>query len=90
MLACIEIARAKGRGPEIPPALRADYFAALGRIPELVARAATVNWDHWYCGAVLSALATSKGFASIAEAILEIDPETIDHMLRRKFGEEVA
>jgi hypothetical protein len=62
----------------------------LGRIPESVARAATVNWDHCHCGAVLSSLAASKGFASIAEAILELDPETSEDMLRRKFGEEDA
>ena len=88
MLACIEIARVKGRGPEIPPELQADYFAALGSVPGLVARAAAVTWDHWYCGAALSALAASKGSASIAEAILELDPETIEAMLRRKFGED--
>jgi hypothetical protein len=45
------------------------------------------NWDHWYCGAALSAIAASKGFASFAEAVLELDPDTIDDMLRRKFGE---
>src|SRR5438128_2334868 len=29
MIACIEIARANGRGPDIPPDLKEDYFAAL-------------------------------------------------------------
>ncbi len=90
MLACIEIARIKGHGPEIPAELQADYFAALGRVPELVARAAAADWDQWYCGAALSALAASKGFATIAEAVLELDPDTIEDMLRRKFGEDGA
>src|SRR5262249_39194511 len=40
MVAGIEIARSKGRGPAVPPDLQADYSAALARIPELVAEAA--------------------------------------------------
>jgi hypothetical protein len=35
MVSCIEIARAKGRGPAVPSDLRVDYIAALSRIPEL-------------------------------------------------------
>src|SRR5437660_4295435 len=47
MVACIEIARFKGRGPAIPADLQADYSAALARVPELVAGAARASWDHW-------------------------------------------
>jgi hypothetical protein len=87
MVACIEIARAKGRGPDVPPDLQADYSSALSRIPELVGAAARIGWDHWYCGAALAAVAASKGFAELAEAVLELDPDTIKDVLRRKFGE---
>jgi hypothetical protein len=87
MVACIEIARAKGRGPAVPPDLQADYSAALSRIPELVGAAARTSWDHWYCGAALAAVAAAKGFAAYAEAVLELDPETVQDVLRRKFGE---
>jgi hypothetical protein len=90
LLACIEIARAQGRGPEIPADLRPDYHEALRQIPALIARASVANWDHWYCEAALSALAAAKGFTSLAEAVLELDPETIQETLRRKFGEEPA
>jgi hypothetical protein len=90
MPACIEIARVNGHGPEIPAEVQADYFAALGRVPELVARAAAADWDRWCCAAALSALAASKGFATMAEAVLELDPDTIEDMLRRKFGEDSA
>jgi hypothetical protein len=62
MVACIEIARAKGRGPAVPPELQAEYSAALSRIPELVGISARTNWDHWYCGSALSAVAAAKGF----------------------------
>ena len=85
MLACIEIARANGRGPEIPADLREDYFGALRRVPALVAFASAVEWDYGYCGAALAALAASRGFTTLAEAILELDPETASDMLRRKF-----
>ncbi|HKI35483.1 MAG TPA: hypothetical protein VKA46_26745 [Gemmataceae bacterium] len=88
MVACIEVARSKGRGPAVPLDLQADYSAALARIPELVAGAARKNWDHWYCGAALAAVAAAKGFGQLAEAVLELDPDTVKDVLRRKFGEE--
>jgi hypothetical protein len=88
MVACIEIARSKGRGPAMPAHLQAEYSAALARIPQLIARAARANWDHWFCGAALAALAAAKGFCEFAEAILELDPDTVADVLRRKFGEK--
>jgi hypothetical protein len=90
MVACIEIARSKGRGPSVPPDLQTDYTDALARIPELVARAARSSWDHWYCGAALAAVAAAKGFGLLAEAVLELDPSTVKDVLRRKFGESLA
>ena len=53
-----------------------------------MARAARANWDHWFCGAALAALAAAKGFCEFAEAILELDPDTVADVLRRKFGEK--
>lgn len=88
MVACIEIARSQGRGPLVPPDLQADYSVALSRIPELVARAGRVKWDHWYCGAALAAVAAAKGFCKLAAAVLELDPDTVKELLRRKFGDE--
>jgi hypothetical protein len=88
LVACIEIARCQGRGPQVPQDLETAYVAALARVPELVAEAARVRWDHWYCGAALAAIAASKGHWRLAVAVLELDPETIDVMLRHKFGEE--
>ena len=88
MVACVEIAHCKGRGPTVPPDLEADYRAALDQVPELVAGAARANWDHWYCGAALAAVAAAKGFARLAEAVLELDPDTVEDVMRRKFGEE--
>jgi hypothetical protein len=86
MIACIEIARATGRGPEVPANLRPSYDAALHEIPLLVAKAADAEWDHWYCGAALAALAASKGLHAFAEAQLELDPDTIKNLLHHKYG----
>lgn len=88
IVACIEIARCQGRGPAIPLDLNADYLQALAEVPEVVGRAAKVHWDHWYCGAALAAVAAAKGFWQYAEAILELDPDTIRDLLQRKFGAE--
>ena len=87
MVACIEIARAKGRGPVVPSDLQAKYADALSRIPELVGIAARMSWDHWYCGATLAAVAAAKGFPELAEAVLELDPDMVKDVLRRKLGE---
>jgi hypothetical protein len=87
MVACIEISRANGRGPEIPADLRDDYAAALAQIPALVGAAAKVKWDDWYAGAALAAIAASKGLHRLAEAVLELDPDSIEAFLDRKFNE---
>jgi hypothetical protein len=88
MVASIEIARLQGRGPKLPAVLKKDYLAAIARIPEVVAEAARSQWDHRYCQAALAAVAAAKGCGKLADAILELDPETLEEVLRRKFGEE--
>jgi hypothetical protein len=88
LVASIEIARCSSTTPSIPPDLQADYARALAYIPELVAEAARLKWDHWYCLSALSAAAASKGFCEIAEAIQELDTETIQNLFRRKFGKD--
>ena len=89
LVSCIEIARQRGRGPELPADLEADYREALARIPSVVERVAAGQWSHLYCGAVLSAVAAAKGQVDLAEAILELDPDTVGSMLRAKNGEDV-
>jgi hypothetical protein len=87
LVACIEIARVNGHGPEIPGDLRDDFLSSLDSIPALVGRSANATWDYWYCSAALAAVAVAKGFVPMAEAILELDPDTISQLLRHKFGE---
>ena len=85
--ACIEIARAKGRGPAVPVELREEYFAALHRIPALAAAAAESQWDEGYCRTVAAAVAVAKGQPALGEAILELEPDTVREFMKARFGE---
>jgi hypothetical protein len=87
IVTCIEIARSQKNGPDVPPDLLADYSESLAQIPDLVARAAKANWNDIYCPVALAAVAAAKGFCSLAEALLELDPPSINDFLRRKFEE---
>lgn len=87
MVASIEISRTSGRGPSIPDDLAEAYNSALREVPLLVGRAGGGIWDHWYCGAALAAIAAAKGFPSLAEALLELDPSSVEDLLKRKRSE---
>jgi hypothetical protein len=88
LIACIEIARAKKRGPDLQTDLHDDYRAALKKLPDLVAAAAQVPWDDEYCTIALSAVAAAKGHTSLAEVLQDLDPQTLVELERIKFGEE--
>ena len=82
---CIEIARAGGRGPEIPAELSDDYFTALRRIPALAAAAAESQWDEGFCRIISAAIAAAKGQPSLGEAILELDASTVKKFMKARF-----
>ncbi len=71
----------------MPADLATPYRKALENVPELVAGAARADWDDWYCGAALAAVAAAKGFPVVAEAILELDPRSTRDFLKRKADE---
>ncbi|MCQ8130612.1 hypothetical protein [Methylomonas rivi] len=75
--AWVEICRKKN-GVSIPEDIAPSYFEALSRLPALVAAASDREWDSNFLCCVLSALAASKGFSSVAEAVLEINPEVAE------------
>ena len=83
----IEIARARSHGPEIAPELRADYFAALARIPSLIAAVAEREWDERYCRIAAAALAVAKGQTLLGKAILELTPDSAAEFLEYKFNQ---
>jgi hypothetical protein len=72
--AWVEICRIKNCVP-IPEDLSSAYFQSLGRLPGLVAEAASRQWDEDFLRCALSAIAASKGDTVLAEAVLELSPE---------------
>jgi hypothetical protein len=78
--AWVEICRQKNATP-IPKDLESPYFTALQQLPSLVADAADRDWDAGFLSCALSAVAAAKGFGSVAEAVLEINPEVAEEFM---------
>ena len=83
--AWVEVCRQK-QSVEIPKELETDYFAALSELPSLVAAAAEREWDSNFLCCALSAIATAKGFGSVAEAVQEINPEVAEEFMEWFFN----
>ena len=84
--AWIAVCRQRNAVP-IPDGLEADYFAALDRLPSLVAAAAALgNWDSGFLCSALSAMAASKRFGAVAEAVLEMNTEVAEDRILGKHG----
>jgi hypothetical protein len=81
LIVCIEIARAAGKGPEVPVALAAPYWEALRRLPEIVRAMTGVACDEERCLIAAAALAVANGHARLAEAMLELEPAMLDDFL---------
>ena len=79
--AWVEICRVKN-GTPIPTELGEAYFAALKKLPFLVASASDREWDEGFLTITLSAIAASKGYASVAEASLELTPSVANDFVQ--------
>jgi hypothetical protein len=73
---CIEIARKKGNGPQIPPDLERSYFSALRQLPALVAK--VTPDDEGFTRVLAAAIAVAHGEAALGEAILELSPDVLN------------
>jgi len=73
----IEVARLLGYGPPPPPDLAADYSSALQQLHDLAYRLASIAWDEVLSRAIAAALVVTKGYAFLADTILELSPEAI-------------
>lgn len=69
------------KGIEVPEDLRADYFGALAALPRLVAFASDKDWDDGFLVCALAAIASAKGFGTVAEAALELTPDVASEFL---------
>ena len=78
--AWVEICRKNG-GVSIPQDLEFSYFAAIAKLPSLVAAAAVRPWNSDFTACALAAVAAAKGDARVAEALLELTPEVAESFL---------
>jgi hypothetical protein len=78
--AWVEICRQK-KAMAIPKELEADYFSALHQLPHLVALAAEREWDEGFLACALSAIAVSKGYGSVANAVMELTSDTASEFM---------
>jgi hypothetical protein len=79
--AWVEICRQK-RGTRVPSELTAAYFSALEQLPGLVAAASARPWDADFMACALSAIAAAKGSTKVAEAAMELTPDTAGNFLQ--------
>lgn len=77
--ACIEVARATGRGPALAGADADAYVEALQKLHECAFAHASDEWSIGMAQSVAAALAASKGQTELAQAIVNLD----DDILRR-------
>ncbi|MBL4774006.1 MAG: hypothetical protein JKX98_10575 [Alcanivoracaceae bacterium] len=71
----IEIARLNGNGPEIGKGLEVNYFEAIRTMGYLTGRINTT--DGTMISVLSAATAVCHGKAALAEAILELTPDTL-------------
>ena len=83
--AWVEICRQKNSVP-IPKELETAYFGALAQLPALVAATTDRKWDAGFLSCALSAIAAAKGFSSVAEAVLEINPDIAEEFMEWFFS----
>jgi hypothetical protein len=70
----------------VPSDLSNDYFTALKMLGSLVCAASSKDWDRDFVVCALAAMAVSKGFPLIAEAIQELDEATAETFLKEIRG----
>jgi hypothetical protein len=66
---------------DIPPDLERDYFFALSRYPQLAYAASNPDWDQSICTAALAAIAVATGNHSVAQLLLQTEPDAIPEVI---------
>jgi hypothetical protein len=78
--ACVEVARQRKRGPDIPQELEWEYFAALPKLIECAARHAASDWDISMLLSVLAAVAAAKGQPGLADLLTQLPSSVIERL----------
>lgn len=79
--ASIEVARARD-SVAVPPDLAAAYRASISLLPDVVAAHSAEPWDHVFTQAAAAALAVAHGQVRLADAFLELGPDTTERFMR--------
>jgi len=79
--ASIEVGRSRRHEADLPPQLKNSYLGALRRLHECAFKHAEEDWDSTMAQAVAAALAAAKGQVQLAEAIGELDRDTIAQII---------
>jgi hypothetical protein len=66
----------------VPSDLAGDYFAALKKLGSLVCAVIDETWDRDFLVCALAAVAVSKGFALVGEAIQELHDPIAEALLK--------
>jgi hypothetical protein len=83
--AWVEICRQR-HAMTVPNDLAGDYFDALKTLGTLVCAVIDETWDRDFLVCALAALAVSKGFALLGEAIQELDDSSAESFLKEIRG----
>jgi hypothetical protein len=79
--ACVEIARASGRGPALSRDSADAYLNALVTTPDCVHAHSAESWDEGMAQCVAAALAVSKNHTRLANAIVMLDPDMMGKII---------
>jgi hypothetical protein len=79
--AWVEICRRR-HAITVPSDLAGDYFDALKKLGSLVCAVIDETWDRDFLVCALAAVAVSKGFALVGEAIQELDDPIAETLLK--------
>jgi uncharacterized protein HemX len=71
------VARATGRGPELPADCAEDYRRAIADLIEVIALHRHDRWDQSMLLSVAAAQAVANGHIDLAEALLNLDDDWI-------------
>ncbi len=83
--ACIEVARARNRGPAITADMKEPYFNALRGLHECAYRHSTDHWDADMTQSVAAAIAAAKKQIDLAEALCNLDDDLIAKLVSLDF-----
>jgi hypothetical protein len=83
LVAVIELARGRGKNPEVPEWLKADYFKAIQQLAETGTVELMRSKDAEEIRAILSILAIAKGARTHARLLLEYSDEELVELERQ-------